>query len=58
MAPGLIDTHVHVTCHFSHDRFIDNRLVGQDEPVPDSVLFEPCSDREIRCLEEATDASS
>ena len=39
MAPGLIDTHVHVTCHFSHDRFIDNRLVGQDEPVPDSVLF-------------------
>jgi len=54
----LIDTHVHVTCHFSHDRFIDNRLVGQDEPVPDSVLFEPCSDREIRCLKEATDASS
>jgi imidazolonepropionase-like amidohydrolase len=40
VAPGLIDTHVHVTYHFSHDdRFIDNRLVGQDEPVPDSVLF-------------------
>ena len=37
--PGLIDTHVHVTYHFSHDRFVDNRLVGQDEPVPDSVLF-------------------
>src|SRR5262249_49638533 len=31
VAPGLIDTHVHVTYHFSHDeRFIDNRLVGQD----------------------------
>ena len=28
VAPGLIDTHVHVTYHFSHDRFIDNRLVG------------------------------
>ena len=26
VAPGLIDTHVHVTYHFSHDRFIDNRL--------------------------------
>jgi imidazolonepropionase-like amidohydrolase len=39
VAPGLIDTHVHVTYHFSHDRFIDNRLVGQNEPVPDSVLF-------------------
>ena len=39
VAPGLIDTHVHVTYHFSHDRFIDNRLVGQDEPVPESVLF-------------------
>ena len=39
VAPGLIDTHVHVSYHFSHDRFIDNRLVGQDEPVPDSVLF-------------------
>jgi imidazolonepropionase-like amidohydrolase len=40
VAPGLIDTHVHVTYHFSHDdRFVDNRLVGQDEPVPDSVLF-------------------
>ena len=39
VAPGLIDTHVHVTYHFSHDRFIDNRLVGQDEPVPNSVLF-------------------
>jgi imidazolonepropionase-like amidohydrolase len=39
-APGLIDTHVHVTYHFSHDdRFVDNRLVGQDEPVPESVLF-------------------
>ena len=35
VAPGLIDTHVHVTYHFSHDRFIDNRLVGQDEPVPE-----------------------
>jgi imidazolonepropionase-like amidohydrolase len=39
VAPGLIDTHVHVTYHFSHDRFVDNRLVGQDEPVPESVLF-------------------
>lgn len=39
VTPGLIDTHVHVTYHFRHDRFVDNRLAGQDEPVPDSVLF-------------------
>ena len=27
VAPGLIDTHVHVTYHFSRDRFIDTRRV-------------------------------
>src|SRR4029077_10060383 len=34
VAPGLIDTHVHVTYHFSHERFIDNRLVRQGETGP------------------------
>ena len=39
VTPGLIDTHLHVTYHFAGDHFIDNRLVGQDEPVPESVLY-------------------
>ncbi len=39
VSPGLIDTHDHVTYHFSHDRFVDNRLSGADEPVADSVLY-------------------
>jgi imidazolonepropionase-like amidohydrolase len=39
VTPGLIDTHDHVTYHFRNGRFVDNRLVGQDEPVADSVLY-------------------
>jgi imidazolonepropionase-like amidohydrolase len=39
VAPGLIDTHEHVTYHFRNGRFVDNRLVGGDEPVADSALY-------------------
>jgi imidazolonepropionase-like amidohydrolase len=38
VTPGLIDTHEHVTYHFRDGRFVDNRLVGQDEPPQESVL--------------------
>ncbi len=38
VTPGLIDTHEHLTYHFRNDRFVDNRLVGLDEPQPESTL--------------------
>jgi imidazolonepropionase-like amidohydrolase len=39
VTPGLIDTHAHITYHFRNDRFVDNRLTGQDEPPQESVLY-------------------
>lgn len=39
ITPGLIDTHAHITYHFRNGRFVDNRMVGQDEPPQESVLY-------------------
>ena len=36
--PGFIDTHVHIFYHFRNGRFVDNRLVGLDEPRAEMVL--------------------